>query len=224
MQGDLEEDVDLFGDHLENILQGAEHLGAGLADMAEDVVQAAMQECGDVPPVDRASSAGNPAESGAEIAADDLAVLELLEEQEAVEQGPSEPPDAGGAASSAGPAPQPETAAASASAAAGDEVVEISPAGHVSRTDASGQVRICGRVTTWGKNWSARCSLHRQCTWLTTVNHCTREQMVTWLAAGRHVPYSAPQEQHVAARAEHQACKPKKRSAADSSAAPSGVS
>lgn len=86
-----------------------------------------------------------------------------------------------------------------------DISVEVSERGYVTRTLPGEGPKVIGRFTTFGRNLSARCSVHKNCTWIATVARANREQMVRWIAQARAIPYSAPEAEHAAARREHQA-------------------
>lgn len=120
-------------------------------------------------------------------------------------------PAAGSGASSSTDMPQVAQLATLTPAQSGAESVaekiEISDRGYVSRTvPPSVESRVIGRVTSFGTNVSAACRMHQKCSWIST--RASREQMVQWLAAGRYVPWTAPEAERAAARDQHLEARP----------------
>lgn len=116
----------------------------------------------------------------------------------ATQNAPMAPPSGAAASSSAS-----DTHALEAGALVEQPSCTVSEQGYVA--DEHG--KSMGRITYFGKNISCRCTLHKDCTNVKTIKRATKESMLAWLAAGRRVPWDAPESEKVAARSEHQLAK-----------------
>lgn len=82
-----------------------------------------------------------------------------------------------------------------------DPVIQVSEKGYVTCTFANGQNKLVGRVTSWGKNMSARCAIHSGCNWAST--RVDQGTLVRWLSRGRAPEPGSSGAEYEAARAEH---------------------
>ena len=84
--------------------------------------------------------------------------------------------------------------------------LEISERGYV--TDKAPPHKLYGRITSWGRNISAKCSLHPKCTCAKSTKAVSQPAVMDWLAKGRPVPRPAAPGVEDALREEHQRARP----------------
>ena len=134
--------------------------------------------------------------------------VEAVNEQHSASSSCSAPSASAGAAQ-ASPAEASATALVSNTTAATQRVrLVISDLGQVTAPDPPFNGMAFGRITSWGNNISAKCSLHSRCDWLKTVKRATTDDMMAWLALGKPCPPLCLPAEEAALREEHQRCRP----------------
>lgn len=200
-----------------------EALGDAIADVLDDTIAAAADpEVPDIEGDNEPAATSSSGEHGmAAVAAADVfaEALEVLGRTAAPSV--AEPPlarEGGGhsnAACSSSPAPAPGVAPPGEASGAvviydGPEVrFEMSEKGYVRACGPPHDGRLFGRITFWGNNISARCSLHSGCSCAKAQSRFSHRDMMAWLAKGQPVPSGASQEDRAALKAAHLKARPR---------------